>query len=68
MDPKGISQYFMLSLKCPILLLLVVLSILSHPIYNIFLLCSTPPPLVLLDSIIQRGRNLYLKILQKEYQ
>ena len=40
---KGISRHFMLSIKCALLLLGLVLSILSSYISNLSLLCSTPP-------------------------
>ena len=57
----------MLSLKCPLLLLGFFLSIISPPISNLFLVCSTPPYTLLgLGPIIQRQIKLYLKRLQQE--
>ena len=47
LDIKDIYQHFMLSLNFPLLLLGLVLSILSPSLSNLFLLCSTPPSLLI---------------------
>ena len=63
LDLKGIYQHPLLSLKFTLLLLGIVLSILSPPIYNLFLLFSIPPPPPLfgLDPSMQKGRKKVLK-------
>ena len=75
LDLKVIYQHYMLSLKCPILLLELVLSVLYLQISNLLLLCSIPCPTLVgilpkhskrHKISIQRGRKLDLKILQQE--
>ena len=74
LDPKGIYQHFLLSQKCPILLLRCVLSIIYPQISNLFLiplLLNNPYPLVeigpMIIKIVFIGIPIYNEYEVKEY-
>ena len=56
LDLMRISQHFMLSLMCPLILLVLVLSILLTQILKRLLLYSIHPPLLVLEPSIQKFR------------